>query len=132
MLLIPALRKQEWIDLCEWEANLVYIVSFRPVRTYSNLFKKKKKAKNTDLDWQNGSFGKVSAGITQGHEFNTQHPREMPAQGMERWLSIQSTDCSSKGPGCNSQQPRGSSQPSVALGSNNLTQTYMQTKHQCT
>jgi hypothetical protein len=34
-------------------------------------------------------------------------------EGLERWLAVKSTDCSSRGPVFNSQQPHGSSQPSV-------------------
>jgi hypothetical protein len=30
--LIPALRRQRWVDLCESEDSLVYMASFRPAR----------------------------------------------------------------------------------------------------
>jgi hypothetical protein len=32
MLFIPALGKESYIDLCEFEVSLVYIVSFRTTR----------------------------------------------------------------------------------------------------
>jgi hypothetical protein len=44
--------------------------------------------------------------------------------------AVESTDCSSRGPGFNSQQ--GNSQLSVTPRSDILTQTYMEAKHQCT
>jgi len=33
MLLIPALRRQKQVELCEFEASLIYIVIFRPAKT---------------------------------------------------------------------------------------------------
>ena len=32
MLLIPALEKQRQVDLCEFKANVAYIMSFRKLR----------------------------------------------------------------------------------------------------
>jgi hypothetical protein len=37
----------------------------------------------------------------------------IPGRGLERWLSVRSTGCSSRGPEFKSQQPHGGSQPSV-------------------
>ena len=56
MPLIPALKRQRQVDLCEFEASLVYIVSSRIARTVSqrnpvSKNKTKQKKKNRDA-WQ--------------------------------------------------------------------------------
>ena len=50
MPLIPALRRQGQVDLCEFKSSLVYIVNSRTARTtYVNLVSKKQKTKNNPL-----------------------------------------------------------------------------------
>ena len=52
--LIPALRRQRWVDLCEFAASLVYRVSSRIARTakaiQKNFISKIKKARKRGLE----------------------------------------------------------------------------------
>lgn len=87
MPLVSVLRRQSWADLCECEANMVYIVSSRPPTV--TLFKERKKKRR-----KQERRGRRKRGETEGGKGRKEGRRERKREWGELysfWLYIKSS-----------------------------------------